>query len=479
MAHPWNQPRLDPQKRRVTEGYGVLQPRITATLPAEHEASPYQRIFSGPAGIDPYAAAVSDIYQDLFGEGSFTGKGIYDVDAFRAALDGKVPDNRLLSHDLFEGIFARTGLVTDIELFEEFPSHFEANAARQHRWARGDWQLLPWVLGRGPTADGRRPRVRIPAIDRFKMIDNLRRTLWAPATFLTLLAGWTLAGASPTASHAVIWTEFVLATMALPAALRVLSGLIPRRSGISKRSHFLAVAADLRLASAQVALAVVFLSHQAWLMSDAILRTLARLYVTHRRRLQWVTAAQAKAGLGLDPGLFYRRMEGGVTFAAVAALAVAISAAARHQLGSWHVWAWPAPLLVLWALAPAVARWISLPPAPAQASPLSPEEARTLRLIARRTWRFFETFVGPEDHALPPDNFQDDPRPVVAHRTSPTNLGLYLLAAVAARDFGWLGTADCVSRLEQTLETMGRLEPFRGHFFNWYETRDLRPLAPR
>jgi len=478
LAHPLNRPRFDPRLGRVVAGYGVLQPRITPTLPGEHDGSIYQRISSGPAGIDPYAAAVSDVYQDLFGEGSFTGKGIYDVDAFTAALDGKVPDNRLLSHDLFEGIFARAGLVTDIELFEEFPAHFEAAAARQHRWARGDWQLLPWILGRGPVATpsdtSRTARVSIPIIGRYKMIDNLRRTLWAPAAFLTLLAGWTLAGASPP-----LWTVFVLSTIALPAVLRILGGLAPNRPGIAKRSHILGLLADVRLAVAQVALAIVFLSHQAWLMADAIVRTLSRLYVSRRRMLEWVTAAQAKAGLGLDLALFYRRMDGGVTFALVAAGAVAVSTQMRHELSSWQVWGWSAPFLVLWALAPAVARWISLPPATAKNTPLESEDALTLRRIARRTWRFFETFVGPDDHGLPPDNFQDDPKPVVAHRTSPTNLGLYLLTVVAARDFGWIGTADCVSRLEETLETMSRLERREGHFYNWYETRDLRALEPR
>jgi len=473
LAHPLNRPRFDPRLGRVVSGYGVLQPRITATLPDGQDGSVFQRVSSGPAGVDPYAAAVSDVYQDLFGEGSFTGKGLYDVDAFMAALDGKVPDNRLLSHDLFEGIFARAGLVTDIELFEDFPAHFEAAAARQHRWARGDWQLLPWIVGRGPTAD-RRARISIPSIGRYKMLDNLRRTLWAPAAFLTLLAAWTLAGASP-----AIWTGFVLATMVLPAILRVLGGLAPRRPGISKRSHFLGVLSDFRLAAIQTALAIVFLSHLAWLMADAILRTLTRMYVSHRRLLEWVTAAQAKAGLGLGLELFYRRMDGGVTFAAVAASAIAISAANRHQLGSWHVWGWSAPLLAVWAVAPAVARWISLPPRRAQASPLAREDARTFRLIARRTWRFFETYVGPGDHGLPPDNFQDDPKPVVAHRTSPTNLGLYLLTVVAARDFGWIGTVDCVSRLAETLDTMSGLERREGHFYNWYETRDLRALEPR
>jgi cyclic beta-1,2-glucan synthetase len=472
LAHPLNHPRFDARLGRVTAGYGVLQPRITPTLPTDQDGSLFQRIFSGPAGIDPYAAAVSDVYQDLFGEGSFTGKGIYDVDAFQAALAGKVPEDRLLSHDLFEGIFARAGLTTDIELFEEFPSHFEADAARQHRWARGDWQLLPWIVGRGPASGA--GKVSIPVIGRYKMIDNLRRTLWAPAALLTLVAGWTLPNATP-----ALWTLFVLATIAVPSILRVIGGLLPRRRGISKRSHFLSFAADARLAAAQVALAVVFLAQNAWLMTDAILRTLTRLYVTHRRLLQWVTAAQAKAGLGHDLGPFYRRMDGGVIFAGLAAFAVLVSGALRHQPWSWHVWSWPLLPLLLWAAAPAVARWISLPPKPAQATPMSAADARELRLTARRTWRFFETFVTPEDHALPPDNFQDDPKPVVAHRTSPTNLGLYLLAAVAARDFGWLGTADCVTRLEETLETMGRLEPHRGHLFNWYETSDLRALSPR
>ncbi len=478
LAHPLNRPRYDPAVRRVVSGYGILQPRITPTLPDSHEGSLFQRVFSGPAGIDPYAAAVSDIYQDLYGEGSYTGKGIYDVDAFTAALDGKVPESRMLSHDLFEGIFARAGLVTDIELFEEFPAHFEAAAARQHRWARGDWQLLPWILGRGPAgSDRKRDRAPIPIIGRYKMLDNLRRTLVAPAAFLTLLAGWTLRGASP-----ALWTLFVLATMILPAFFGLLPRLWPRRTGISKRSHLRGVASDILLSAAQEILSIVFLAHFAWLMADAILRTLARLYVTRRRMLEWVTAAQSKAGLGLDLSLFYRRMDGGITFAMLAAGLVVVAAKvwlSSPTPGSWPAWVWSAPLLLSWGLAPVVARWISLPPPVPEADRLSAEEAQSLRLLARRTWRFFETFVGAEDHALPPDNFQEDPKPVVAHRTSPTNLGLYLLATVAARDFGWLGTLECVERLEATLATMGGLERFRGHFFNWYDTRTVQPLEPR
>jgi cyclic beta-1,2-glucan synthetase len=454
MAHPLNRPRFDAGQGRVVEGYAVLQPRVTPPLPGR-EGSWFQRLSSGPAGIDPYAAAVSDVYQDLWGEGSYTGKGIYDVDTFEAALADRVPENTLLSHDLFEGVFARAGLVTDVELFESAPSHYGVAAARQHRWARGDWQLLPWILGR-----------RIPAIGRWKMLDNLRRSLSAPATFLTLVVAWLLPGASP-----VMWSAFVLATVAVPALLPVLGGAMPRRRGISKRSHLRAVGRDAALAASHVGLTLTMLAYQAWLTSDAIVRTLVRVYATRRRLLEWVTAAQAKAGLRLDLRGFYRRMAGGIALAAVAAVAVAW---ARPE-------AWPAavPFLVLWAAAPTVARWISLPRSTAPSQPLSPADAATLRLVARRTWGYLASFVGPEVHALPTDNFQETPSPVVAHRTSPTNIGLYLLATVAARDFGWLGTLDTLERLEATLETMQGLERFRGHFYNWYDTRRCAPLEPK
>ena len=463
IAHPLNRATFDPRLGRVVEGYGVLQPRVTPTLPTEREGSRFQRIFSGPAGVDPYAAAVSDVYQDLFGEGSYIGKGIYDVDAFEAALAGRAPENTLLSHDLFEGLFARTALVTDVELFEEFPSSYEVAASRQHRWARGDWQLLPWIL-RG-RAHGTIP-TRIPAIARWKMIDNLRRTLSAPATLLTLVAGWTIAGASP-----VVWTGFVLLAMAVPALLPALSDLVLPRAGVSKRVYARTVAHSLALGGSQLGCHVAFLAHQAWLMSDAIWRTLVRLAVTRRTMLEWVTAARAKARLGRDLGGAYRRMHGAVALPVAVAVLVTIAAPER--------WPFAAPFVVLWLLSPLGARWLSRPAQSHPVQRLSAPEARTLRATARRTWRFFETLVGETDNYLPPDNLQEDPKAVVAHRTSPTNLGLYLLSTIAARDFGWVGTLDTVERLEGTLASMARLERFRGHFYNWYETRDRRPLEPR
>jgi cyclic beta-1,2-glucan synthetase len=466
MAHPLNRPKFSPTEGRVIEGYALVQPRITPSLPTKRDGSLFQRIFSGPSGIDPYAAAVSDVYQDLFREGSYTGKGIYDIDAFEMALAGKVKENTLLSHDLFEGIFARAALASDVELFDDFPSHYLAAAARQHRWARGDWQLLPWIFGRGNASAESGRKASIPAFSRWKMIDNLRRTLSAPCMFLTLLAGWLLPQVSPW-----MWTRFILLTISIPALIPFLTGLNTRVGGISKRSLIRGVLSDLSLGAAQIGLTVTLLAYQAWLMSDAILRTLGRLFITRKHLLEWVTAAQAKYAVSLNIFGMFARMLGGVLFAVAALAAVAFG----HRRGL------PAaiPFVLLWIASPAVARWMSLPPRESEADTFSAADAKALRSLSRRTWRYFETFVTPLENSLPPDNFQEDPKPVIAHRTSPTNVGLYLLSALVARDLGWLGTWAAAERLESTLQTMFKMDRFSGHFYNWYDTRDLRPLDPR
>ena len=466
MAHPLNRPRFDAVVGRVVEGYAVMQPRVAPSLPTGREGSLFQRTFSSTSGIDPYASAISDVYQDLFGEGSYVGKGIYDVDAFELALADRVPDSTLLSHDLFEGIFARAGLASDIEVVEEFPSRYDVDALRHHRWARGDWQLLPWILGRGPAACSAGARCMIPAIGRWKMLDNLRRTLSAPATVLALLGGWTLPF-----NAALAWTLFVLSTIVLPTMISVLGVIVPHRTGITHRSHLGALGGDFRMALTQSFLQFAFVAHQAWLMGDAIGRTLVRLFITRRHLLEWVTAAQATIGPRLDLFGSYRRMAG--------ALYIGLLAFVVACLAAGDVWFLAAACAVLWIASPALARWASLSPLVAGRMPMTVADARALRLTACRTWRYFDTFVTPADNMLPPDNFQEDPEPKLAHRTSPTNLGLYLLAVAAARDFGWVGTIEAVERLETTIATMHDLERFRGHFFNWYDTRDLRPLDPR
>ena len=469
MAHPLNRPRFDAGENRIVEGYGVLQPRVSPSLPVGAEGSLFQRVFSANSGLDPYASAVSDVYQDLFGEGSYSGKGIYDIDAFEAALAGRVPDGTMLSHDLFEGVFARSGLASDVEVVEEYPARYDVASARQHRWVRGDWQLLPWMLGRVPSAGERATGEKggsaaVPALGFWKMFDNLRRSLTAPALLVALLAGWTLP-----VPAAFAWTLFILLVIALPTILPVAAAFVPRNANISMRSHFAALGKDIVSAEAQTALLVVFLAHQAWLMLDAIGRTLFRLS-SRRGLLEWITAAQSQRMLRTGWSDFYRQMAGSFAIAVVAGLFVwSVDGAAI---------AVAAPFILAWAISPAIARWVSLEPVNAGSLGVSSADARSLRSIARRTWRFFETFVTESENHLPPDNFQEDPKPVVAHRTSPTNLGLYLLSTTAAREFGWIGTIDAVQRIEATLATMERLKRFRGHFFNWYDTVDLRPLEP-
>ena len=464
MAHPLNHPRLDAEAGRVVEGYAILQPRVTPSLPVEREGSLFLRIFSRATGIDPYAAAVSDVYQDLFGEGSYTGKGIYDVDAFETAIKDRVPESTLLSHDLFEGVFARAGLASDVEVVEEFPGRYDVAALRHHRWARGDWQLLPWIVGPPSQSRGRSIYRGVPAIGRWKMLDNLRRTLSAPAVVLALIVGWTLPF-----NHALVWTGFILATMALPPLIPVIAQVRPPRPGVNIRSHARALGHEFVLAMIQIGLMLVFLGHQAWLMGDAIMRTLVRL-TTRRHLLEWVPMAQAAFGAHQTLTVFYRRMLGPIVLG-IAAVSLALVAGQ----GTWPL---AAIFAAIWFASPAVALWVGISPKRADTSPLGVDESRHFRLIARHTWRYFETFVTQQESFLPPDNFQETPDPVIAHRTSPTNIGLYLLSTTSARDFGWIGTSDALDRLEATLTTVGRMQKFRGHLFNWYDTRDLRPLDP-
>ena len=458
MAHPLNRPVIDSASQRVTSGYGILQPQVTPALPTGQEGSLYQRISSSPGGIEPYAAASSDVYQDLFFEGSFTGKGIYHIDAYMAALADRVPENTLLSHDLFEGAFARAGLASDIRVVEDFPARQDVDARRQHRWVRGDWQLLPWISGQRKTFGG------ISAVNRWKMLDNLRRSLLAPMTLLSLFAGWL-----QPLPQALAWTAAVLALLALLRVFALTLAILPGRAGITSLSHFQALLGDAKIAFAQISLMVVLLADTAAQMLDAIVRTMIRLR-TRQHLLEWITAAQS-SGDGL-PGYarqYIERARGVALGLFTCGLAFALNASV-----------WPLVLVfaVLWLAAPAIARWISLPRAGHAAIPLNAAEGDALRLVARRTWRYFETFVTEANNFLPPDNFQEIPHPVVATRTSPTNIGLYLLSVTVAKDMGWIGQAEAVTRLEQTFATLARMPRFRGHFYNWYDTTDLRVLDP-
>ena len=459
MAHPLNRPIFDQAKKRVISGFSILQPRVTPSLPVGHYGSIFQRIYSTSRGMDPYVFAVSDVYQDIFGEGSFAGKGIYDVDAFETALAGKIPENTMLSHDLFEGIFARAALVTDVEVVEEFPERYDVAAARQHRWTRGDWQLLPWIIGRMPMS--------IPALGMWKMTDNLRRSLNPIATIMSLFAGWLLLFEN----EAAVWTLLVILLLWAPTLLPAISAALPQNQLVTFDSRIKANLYDFGHSAILTLCTLLFLAHQAWVMVDAIFRTVYRLTVSHRNLLEWTTAAQSTSSHRSGFIQSYRLM-------ASSAMASALAVAVIYYRGGFASII-GVPFAVAWLLAPFAAVWMSRTEVVENVISSLPEDCKSLRLVARRTWRYFETFVTAEDNMLPPDNFQETPKPVIAHRTSPTNIGLYLLSVASARQFGWIGLGDAISRIEATLASVSKLEKYQGHLYNWYDTSDLRTLEPR
>ena len=462
--HPLNRPRVDETTNRVVHGYGILQPRVSISL-SSASRSKFAQMFSGYTGIDPYTTAVSDVYQDLFGEGNFTGKGLYDVDAFQRALNDRVPENVLLSHDLFESLFARAALTTDIELLDEYPTTYEAFAKRLHRWTRGDWQIIRWLFPRVPNASGQKIRNPLPLIARWKIFDNLRRSLLAPSLFL-----WFVASCTIFPGPALLWATFILIVIAFPVYLHVTTGLLTHPKGTPWSSHFSSVWDEFCTNTAQIALSFVFLPYQAYLMCDAIARTLYRQLISHRKLLEWISAAEAERSVRYDLASFISWMLPAELLALAAlGLTVAFKPAGLPLMGL---------LAAIWILSPLVAAWASKR-RPLVRQVLNGDETQFARTIARRTWRFFETFVGPEDHWLPPDNFQEDPAPVIAHRTSPTNIGLSLLATSSAHELGYVSTLELVERQELTFTTLSKLGRMNGHFFNWYDTRTLEPLIPQ
>ena len=461
--HPLNQPCFDPNARCVVDGYGILQPRVSISLESA-SMSFFARVFSGNTGIDPYTTAASDVYQDLFDEGIYTGKGLYDVDAFEQALDDRVPDQTLLSHDLFESIFARAALVSDIEFLDDYPPYYDSYAMRQHRWTRGDWQIAGWLKRTVLDAYGQRRRNSIPAISQWKILDNLRRSLLAPMIVLLLISGWTILPGS-----SVLWTVFVLLVLALPVYAHATSGLLIHPRGVPWTSHFWSVWGDVRTNSLQLALEIVFLAHQAYLMVDAIARVAHRKLFSKKHLLEWMTAAKAEKSSEHDLRSFIQFTWPSVAIAVAATLLAAILRPRALPVAF--------VFLVTWILSPLIAYYVSRRTVEEELE-LPEKDTRTGRIVARRTWRFFQTCVGDEDHWLPPDNIQEEPFEV-AHRTSPTNIGLLLLSTLSAYDFGFIGLVELLERLEFTFAALAKLQKFRGHYFNWYDTRTLQPLWPQ
>ncbi|WP_370551242.1 GH36-type glycosyl hydrolase domain-containing protein [Glaciimonas sp. PAMC28666] len=464
MAHPLNRPFYDTALQRVTAGYAILQPRVANSLPGSN-TSYFARLYGGESGIDPYTRAVSDVYQDLFREGSFIGKGIYDVDAFEHALTNRLPENQILSHDLLEGCYARSGLLSDIQLYEDYPNRYGTDVSRRHRWIRGDWQIAGWLRPRVPAADKSMPRQHnfLSTLSHWKIFDNLRRSMVPSALFLLLILGWTIFNAP------FFWTVTVVGIIVLPYMIGSVLDLVRKPKDVLLRQHLKAVLDSGVNYLIQALLTLAFLPYEACYNIDAILRTLWRMLISHRRMLEWNPSSEISRH-GTNDVLSSFRAMWMAPMLAVAILIGIIETDPQALLTA-------VPLLILWIIGPAIAWRISLPQQPTK-SQLTREQYRFLRNLTRKTWAFFETYVGPEDNWLPPDNVQEQPVAVVAHRTSPTNIGMALLANLAAHDFGYILMAQLLERTDNTMRTLLSLERYRGHFYNWYDTQYLKPLQP-
>jgi hypothetical protein len=459
LAHPLNQAIIDPQKNIVVAGYGILQPRVGISVQSAAR-SRLAKIYSGQTGIDIYTRAVSDVYQDLYGEGSFTGKGIYEVETLHKVLDRRFPDNALLSHDLIEGAYARAGLVTDIEIIEDYPSHYSAYNRRKHRWLRGDWQIVEWLTSRVPGESGNRVVNPISLVSQWKILDNLRRSLVEPATFLLFLLGWLVLPGNP-----VYWTMATIAILFVPAWCWCGFGLV-RAAAERNWSTARGAIEGLFSANVGVLLNLIFLAHQMLLSLDAMIRALVRRLVTGQRLLEWETAAEAELGTRRTPLDVYLDWQ--------PALAVGLG------ILLWFVRPTSLyaalPILVLWACSKVVSVWLNRSPLAPRAE-ASEKDQIFLRKVALRTWRYFAEFSNEEHNWLIPDNVQEEP-PAVAAKLSPTNLGLLLNSSQVACEFGYLTVPEFAERVSSTLATYAMLPKYRGHLYNWYDTRTLKPMPP-
>jgi cyclic beta-1,2-glucan synthetase len=465
LAHPLNRPRFDAKRGRVVDGYAILQPRVGVTMESAAQ-SRFAALFGSEPGIDPYTRAVSDVYQDLFDEGSFVGKGIYDVDAMRLAVGGCLPENRVLSHDLLEGSYCRAGLVSDVMLFEDHPAAYAVDVSRRHRWMRGDWQITPWLGWRVPAALARgaaRVANPIDLLSKWKIFDNLRRSLVPVAAVALLVVAWMLGRSAGFVTLAVVLIAVV------PGLLSAAAALVRRPSELGWGKHTTMVLAAMARQLVRELIGLASLPHDAWLGIDAIARTLWRVMISRRRLLQWRTASDAQ-----------RNARSGLLASYVASWSAPTLALAVTGVLAWRtpqMLLIAGPMLLAWLGAPALTWWLSRPTRRRPIA-LSQRARLFLAVLARRTWHFFATYVAAEDNFLPPDNFQEDPPRGIAHRTSPTNIGLSLTASLAAYDFGYLDVAELIARTTRTFAAMDRLERHRGHFYNWYDTTTLQPLAP-
>ena len=462
MSHPLNKPKFDLKKQRVTEGYSILQPRVAVSLPGTNR-SRYAKMFGSEPGIDPYTRTISDVYQDLFGEGSFIGKGIYDVDSFEQTLKERFPENRILSHDLLEGCYARSGLLSDVLLFEEYPADYITDVNRRSRWIRGDWQLIPWLFPFVPKLNGKSQKNPLSILSWWKILDNIRRSLISFALTLLLLLGWTILPSS------WFWTLIVIGIIFIPLLITTVVSIFQKPEDVLLPQHLTTTKQSFARSLYKDIFMLICLPYEAYYSMDAILRTCWRLLFTKKRLLEWNNIIKFKKSnkSGLSGSIRIMWISPFIAITTTIYLSI--------QFPEMLAMVWP--IIGLWFVFPVIEWWISWPLVPHIAK-FTEKQYRFLKDLSRKTWSYFETFTSADDNWLPPDNYQDHPVPLIAHRTSPTNMGLSLLANLSAYDFGYIFTSELIERTSNAFYTMNSMERFRGHFFNWYNTQTLKPMRP-
>ncbi|NGP76550.1 glycosyltransferase 36 [Balneolaceae bacterium YR4-1] len=463
-AHPLNRAEMNEAGNLVKHGYGIIQPRISIP-PKSANRTWFSKVFSGNVGIDPYTTAVSDIYQDLFGEGVYTGKGLYDVRAFHAILDERFPENTVLSHDLLESTYLRAALVTDIELFDDYPSTYLSFSRRNHRWIRGDWQIAQWLFSRVPAQGLEKDKNPINSISKWKIFDNLRRSLNPFFILVFLLADWLFLPGSP-----LIGTIAALGIIAFPIYSSFSVQIFTRPTRVAWKLYFEKVKADMKVNTLQAFTTLMFMPHQAYVSLDAIVRTVWRMAISNRLLLEWVSASQTEKQSNAGMIKYYRKMWPNIFWSLLCvSMAVLFATQVLYLI---------IPFALLWTFTPYFAWWMSRE-LKSEKPELSKEDLRELRMFGRRTWHFFDRFVTEEHSWLPPDNFQEDPYLGSVNRTSPTNIGLSLTALIAAYDSGYIALKELLDKIGNTLGSMKFLEKYNGHFYNWYDIEKREVLHPR
>ncbi|MFL0194789.1 GH36-type glycosyl hydrolase domain-containing protein [Clostridium sp. WILCCON 0269] len=450
MSHPLNLPYLDKENKKVIRGHGLMQPRVSVSVLSANKTL-YSNIFSGETGIDIYTSAISDVYEDLFDEGIFTGKGIYDVDVFNRILQDEIPENTVLSHDLLEGSYVRAGLVTDIELIDGYPAYYNSSCKRLHRWVRGDWQLIPWIFKKNSLNE----------LSKWKIIDNLRRSVVSPAVIVLIIVALTLF------SDPDNLLLIALISLLCPIFFDVSETVVSPVKGISLSGKV----SNFKIAIEQFFLILSFLPYQAYLMLDAIIRTLYRVFISKKNLLQWQTAADVEAVSKKEFSNYLSSMWVGSAIGIIVALLGFMNSVERALL--------ILPFCIIWFFSPWVAFNISMERKSNKSEEIGKDEKKLLRKLSRETWAYFEDFIAPETNWLSPDNYQEKPYKGIAYRTSPTNMAMGITSNIVAYDLGYIGISELQYRLDNIILNMQSLEKYKGHFYNWYDIKNKTPLYPR